>query len=115
MPIDPDTIQDYYVAKNGYVYWKIEGVWDTAHRHAMRAHLGRKLRPGERVHFKDGNKDNLSPENLELKQPGPRSKQGRLEHLQETFRDIWKEMYELDSEGAGKFAKDLLYETLRWH
>ena len=40
------------------------------HRHAHRVmaekKLGRKLKPGEIVHHKDGDKQNYSPENLEI-------------------------------------------------
>jgi hypothetical protein len=36
------------------------------HRQVMEQHLGRKLRPNETVHHKDGNRANNKIENLEL-------------------------------------------------
>ena len=38
------------------------------HRLVMEAKVGRKLKKGEVVHHKDGNKSNNKPENLELKE-----------------------------------------------
>ena len=48
----------------GKSYPKING--RHAHRVVAEKILGRKLRPGEVVHHKDGNKQNFSPENLEV-------------------------------------------------
>jgi hypothetical protein len=108
------TPEAHYISKNGYVTWKVNGKWQSAARVVMEAMLDRDLLPGERVHFNDGNKENLDPENLRLVYPGSRSKAGRIAFLEQTFEQSWKEMYELDSERAGEFAKNLLLETLRW-
>ena len=48
----------------GKSYPKING--RHAHRVVAEEMLGRKLKPGEVVHHKDGNKQNFSPENLEV-------------------------------------------------
>jgi len=50
-------------------YWQIKiakGTWVKEHRYLMEKHIGRKLKPKEIVHHKDGNSLNNSLENLEL-------------------------------------------------
>jgi len=52
---------------NGYSQTKIgEGEWLGTHVVILQERLGRKLRPGERASFKDGDKTNLDPENIVL-------------------------------------------------
>lgn len=72
-PIGTKRVND-----DGYVVVKIRSGagkdrrWQLEHRHVMEQVLGRKLLPGENPHHKDGNRQNNSPENLELwrtKQP----------------------------------------------
>jgi len=55
-----------YVSQNGYEYTKRGGKFTATHILRIEEHLGRSLRPSERVKFKDGNKQNLSIENLEV-------------------------------------------------
>jgi len=48
-------------------YWQIKiakGTWVKEHRYLMEKHIGRKLKPKEIVHHKDGNKHNQEPDNL---------------------------------------------------
>lgn len=51
---------------SGYAFVKVAGKWELEHRVVMEAVLGRRLRPGENVHHKDGCRSNNAPENLEL-------------------------------------------------
>lgn len=50
--------------RTGTGYVKLNGRHE--HRVVMEEHIGRRLRPGEVVHHRDGNKSNNSIDNLEL-------------------------------------------------
>lgn len=53
-------------AGNGYVKVKTAEGWRLEHRVVMEQQLGRPLLPNERVHHKNGRRDDNGPENLEL-------------------------------------------------
>lgn len=51
---------------SGYIQEKRDGLWHMQHRLVMEQVLGRPLLPTERVHHKNGKRDDNRPENLEL-------------------------------------------------
>ena len=50
----------------GYVQQKRNGKWVMQHRLVMEDMIGRPLMPHERVHHRNGKRDDNRPENLEL-------------------------------------------------
>ena len=50
----------------GYINEKTESGWVMQHRLVMEQIIGRPLKPAERVHHKNGKRDDNRPENLEL-------------------------------------------------
>lgn len=52
--------------RSPYKYVTVDGQIVREHRHVMEQVLGRKLKPNEVVHHKDGNKKNNSPDSLEV-------------------------------------------------
>ncbi|KKN31726.1 hypothetical protein LCGC14_0821110 [marine sediment metagenome] len=55
-----------YLKSTGYFVIRVDGHYVAEHRYVMEQMLGRKLRKGEMVHHKDGNKTNNAPQNLEV-------------------------------------------------
>lgn len=56
----------YYYTRDGYKARKVGGAQVFEHREVMEATIGRPLMPGERVHHRNGKRDDNRPENLEL-------------------------------------------------
>lgn len=55
-----------YWSQNGYHYTKKDNKFQLTHKLMMEEHLGRKLGDHERVRFIDGNRKNLTIENLKV-------------------------------------------------
>lgn len=55
------------ISQNGYHYTKTDTGWELTHRViAERELLGRPLNPNERVTFRNNNRQDLRPENLQV-------------------------------------------------
>lgn len=55
------------IAQNGYHYIKVaEGRWRLRHHIVAEDKYGRKVRENERVIFKDKDRDNFNPNNIEI-------------------------------------------------
>lgn len=51
---------------NGYHYTRTEEGWQLTHKIVAEEQLGRELEDNERIRFKDGNRQNLTPDNIEV-------------------------------------------------
>lgn len=81
-------------AANGYWYTKTPQGWRLMHHTIMELRLGRSLKPGERVHFKDGNKEDYSIDNLELIPP----KRTTLKRIEYKITEMERQLSNLKSD-----------------
>lgn len=87
---------DTRTSKNGYHYTRVKvGGWRFTHHLMMEQKLGRALRKGERVVFKDGDKTNLEIENLELQVVGKSAARAELARLESRREDLNERISEL--------------------
>lgn len=81
----------------GYIRVKTAiGVWRLKHHLIAEEKIGRPLRPGiERVIFKDGNRDNLNSENIEVV-PTRNGREQRKQKLKDQIERLTAELRELE-------------------
>lgn len=76
------------INQNGYEQTKTEDGWIGTHVLMMQEHLGRKLTANERVRFRDGDRRNLSFDNLELSYLRTGNYRRQLAALDERIREL---------------------------
>lgn len=64
--LDGRVIGESVKSTNGYLMVRMNGKKVMQHRLVMEQVIGRPLMPGERVHHRNGKRDDNRPENLEL-------------------------------------------------
>ena len=75
-------VGDTRTAPNGYHYTREKDGWKLTHRIVIEEHMGRAIGDDERVRFIDGDRTNITAENLEvytIKQASDEAKIARLE------------------------------------
>lgn len=90
---------DERVAPNGYRYTKENGKWRLTHHIIAEKSLGRALRPDERVYFKDKERSNLDPNNLEVK-PVKNGKQAKIDRIKRQIMILQDELNDLEGSDA---------------
>ena len=94
-------VGDTRVAPNGYHYTKTKNRgWVGTHRLVVERHIGRRLRPGERVRFIDGDIENRDIDNLEVRQSKKPSTASRRARLEAKIEDLLAELEDLDEEAG---------------
>jgi hypothetical protein len=91
------NIGSTYVSDNGYEYTKTKEGWELTHRLMAEAKLGRKLKKGERVYFVDGDRTNLTPDNIQIRGT-VNSKEDKLRRKKEQYRRLRQEIKDLEEE-----------------
>jgi len=87
------------VAPNGYHYTKVADFeWALTHHLVMQEKLGRMLRANERVHFVDGDRTNLDPDNLDIKETKG-GKEKKIESLRQKIAALQAQLENLLDEG----------------
>jgi hypothetical protein len=92
-------VGDTNVAPNGYHYTRTEGGWVLTHRLIAEKNLGRPLEKNERIRYKDGDRSNLDPSNIQvLTKVGGKSKAAKLASLDARIADLKAQREELARE-----------------
>jgi hypothetical protein len=81
------VIGDTNVAKNGYHYIRTDTGWRLTHHVIAEEKLGREIKYGETVRFVDGNRDNLTPENVTVV-PVRSSLRGRIAKIEAQIMEL---------------------------
>jgi hypothetical protein len=91
------NVGDTYISSNGYEYTKTKKGWILSHRLRAEAKLGRPLHKNERVTFADGDRTNLHPDNIVIRQT-QNGKEDKLQKKKEQLRILKEEIRELEAE-----------------
>lgn len=76
------------VSPNGYHYTRTETGWELTGRLIAAKNIGRKLRRDEQVRYFDGNRNNLSPDNITVRKVTAVTPDKRLARLEDKLREI---------------------------
>jgi hypothetical protein len=87
-----------YIADNGYHYIKTESGWRLAHHLVAEGKYRRPVLKGDRVVFKDKDKNNLSPNNIVIVKKTTRSTARRAAQLRARIQELQAQLEELEAE-----------------
>lgn len=88
------NVGDTRVAQNGYHYTKTKRGWKLTHHLIAEEALGRRMKDNERTKFIDGDRTNLSPDNIQVfetknsKEDKKKAIKQRIKVLQQQLRDL---------------------------
>ncbi len=81
-------VGDTNVSANGYHYTRTKSGWQLTHRIIAEEILGRPLYDDERVRFRDGDRNNLDPNNIEVYTKGSTTGRNRVSYLQKRLAQV---------------------------
>lgn len=83
------------LSDNGYQYIKVGTVWRLTHHVMAEEKLGRPLTADEGVRFKDGNRRNLTKENLLISKKGNLTVRAQLARVEARITELQGQRIEL--------------------
>lgn len=86
------------VAQNEYHYTKQDGKWRLTHHIIAEEILGRPLNEYDRVRFRDGDRKNLSRENIEVVAKGSTSLRQKRARLTARIEELQAQVREIDDQ-----------------
>lgn len=89
---------DARVSPNGYHYTKTNGKWELTGRLVAAEKLGRPLLPTERVKYKDGDRLNNDPDNVEVYVTKEQSIARKRARLEARIEDLQAQLEELEDD-----------------
>ena len=87
---------DTRTSRNGYEYTRTTTGWELSHRLVAKREMGRPISDDERVRFIDGDRTNLSPENLDVYKVKEKTAARRIAELEAKRDEIDAELEELN-------------------
>lgn len=91
-------VGDSYVSANGYKYIRTEKEWKLAHHIIAEENLGRALNADERVRFKDGDRSNLTSDNIMVVERGRGSLRRRKAQLEARIDELKAELQDVNKQ-----------------
>jgi hypothetical protein len=89
------------VSQNGYWYVKLDtGQWKLKHHTVAEESLGRPIAADERVIFKDRDRTNFNPDNIDVVKKGKTSKNRRIAQIRARIQELQAELEELENAEA---------------
>lgn len=88
-------IGDTRVSANGYHYTRTKTGWELTHRLVAANKIGRSLSPEERARFIDGDRSNLSPDNIEVYEIRQASKERKRARIEARIEELQAQLEEL--------------------
>lgn len=105
-------IGDTRTAPNGYHYTRTAAGWILTHRLILSKHLGRSLLSNERIRFVDGDRTNLSLENLDVYITKKSSADTRIARLEVKKDEIMSELLDLYEEAGDHRQAELIRRAM---
>lgn len=95
----PSRDGEIMVSQNGYTYVRVKGLWKLKHHIiAEEARGGRRINTEtERVIFKDRNRNNFDPDNIEVVLKQTPSKAARKARLEARIQEMQAQLDELNA------------------